>query len=184
MEVPGRITIFWHRGHEWMLREVIILHVRKRKEVPCAAIAAYTVFGLLLFGPVAVGAAPDYTDTWALLIGITDYQFLDDLYYPGNDVSDMHDVLTDYGGVPAGHISMLRDSAATKNGIRNAISQRSTRAGSNDLVILFFSGHGARHELQDTSPLDESDGYDETICPYDSLTYSFENDIIDGELQA
>ena len=55
-----------------------------------------------------------------------------------------------------------------------------TNASSQDICLFFFSGHGDYGP--DVAPIDEADGKDEYLCPYDSLTY--ESEIRDDELDA
>ncbi|MDD1715614.1 MAG: caspase family protein, partial [Methanolinea sp.] len=130
-----------------------------------------------------VTADSDYDNRWAVLIGVTNYQYIDDLDFPGNDVDDMRSVLVNSCGFPSSHVYTYKDSQAKKSGIRGAISQLSSRTGSNDLVVFYFSGHGTYRQLLDAAPFDEADGYEETLCPYDALDNSFTNDITDDELQ-
>ena len=130
-----------------------------------------------------VAADSDYDNKWAVLIGVTNYQYIEDLDFPGNDVDDMRSVLVNNCGFPSSHVFAYKDSQAKKSAIRGAISQLSSRTGSNDLVVFYFSGHGTYRQLLDAAPIDESDGYEETLCPYDALDNSFANDITDDELQ-
>ncbi len=148
------------------------------------AVFAIAAIGALAMLPGVAHADTTYTNRWAILVGITDYQYLDDLYYPGNDVDDMTRVLMDMCGFPRDHIFTYKDGLATRNGIKNALSQLARKAGSADLVVFYFSGHGEYQAVPDSPPLDEADGYDEVICPYDSLSNSYENDITDDEIQS
>lgn len=143
----------------------------------------YFILVFILF-IVPVVADSSYDNKWAILIGVTNYQYVEGLLYPGNDVDDMYSVLTNNCGFPSSNIFTYKDSKATRSGIHNAITQLSYLSGNNDLVIFFFSGHGLGSGwLIDQAPYDESDGYDEIISPYDSSPYSFTYDITDDELQ-
>jgi hypothetical protein len=79
------------------------------------------------------------------------------------------------------HIIRLVDSEASKLGIINAIFNIAQVDNSDDVFLFFFSGHGTHGE--DLSPTDETDGSDEYICPWNSLTNSHENDIRDDEFE-
>lgn len=141
------------------------------------------LLAILLTGTVYADSS--YSHKWAILVGVSQYEYIGDLDFPGNDVEDMRSVLVNRCGIPSSHVFACKDSEATKSGIQNAISQVSSRSGSDDLVIFFFSGHGIPSGyLPDSGTLDELDGYEETLCPYDALPDSFSNDITDDEFQA
>ncbi len=104
----------------------------------------------------------------ALLIGVGRYA-------PGSgwsetsaarDLSPLRATLERYGfAAPA--IAELRDEQATREEILRAIDERLLApAAPGDLTVLFFGGHG--RQLSDLDPLDEIDGYDEAIVPYDA----------------
>lgn len=83
----------------------------------------------------------------ALIIGIANYKEVQSL--PGaviNDATDTADVLKSpsYCGYPAEHVTMLTDKEATLNGIRKALADLASAATTDDTVVIFFSGHGAR----------------------------------------
>ena len=118
---------------------------------------------------------------WAVIVGVSDYLYGGDLEYCDDDAQDMYNRLTGAGWRPA-NIRLLKNSQATKSNIQSEISWMATNAGSQDLCLFFFSGHGGYST--DVSPIDEADSYDEYICPHDSLPYSWANDIRDDELDA
>lgn len=129
-----------------------------------------------------------YEHIWAILVGVNDYKedsTYPDLSNPLNDVQDIESVLKDKCGLSPNNIQKYTDSQATKNNIKNGISQLSEKVTSEDLVIFFFSGHGG-FLYQDFPPVDEIDREDEYIAPYDSRIESgnFLNTISDDELQS
>ena len=67
---------------------------------------------------------------------------------------------------PEKNIRIVKDEAATKAGIRNAIEELIRAVKPDDVVVLHFSSHG--EQVADDNA-DETDGYDETIVPYDAL---------------
>jgi uncharacterized caspase-like protein len=90
------------------------------------------------------------TKIWILAIGIKDYpnftsQKLPPLFNPLNDVKRMHDFWTSNAGgsVSELQIKVLRDSDATKENILRSAYEVYSHANPNDVVILYFSGHGA-----------------------------------------
>jgi hypothetical protein len=124
---------------------------------------------------------PKPAQNWAVIVGVNDYPNLSPLQYAVNDAQDIYNRLTGTGWQPA-NIQILLNGNATKADIQNAINWMGTHAASQDLCLFFFSGHGSYGP--DVAPIDETDGYDEYLCPYDSLSYSWDNDIRDDELDA
>ncbi|MBN1160578.1 MAG: caspase family protein, partial [Dehalococcoidales bacterium] len=120
--------------------------------------------------PVASAQADSITECWAVLAGVSDYKYnIGDLSYCDDDVRDFSNILSPVWG--ADHVRTLIDSQASKANILNNIDWLASNAGPEDTVLFYFSGHGA----------DYQDGY---FCPYDSLTYSWANDVSSSELAA
>lgn len=103
---------------------------------------------------------------WALLIGINDYPPKgdggSDLVGCDQDVARMSALLQTGFGFPASHLTQLRDTDATKANIINAVQALAKKAGPNDAVVIYYSGHGA--QAPDLNG-DEEDGWDEAIVP-------------------
>jgi hypothetical protein len=129
----------------------------------------------------AVLHGPKPAQDWAVIVGVSDYLNLNSLQYADDDAQDIYNRLTGTGWQPA-NIQLLTNSQATKANIQNAINWLGTNAASQDLCLFFFSGHGTYGP--DVAPVDETDGYDEYLCPYDSLIIGWDNDIRDDELDA
>src|SRR4030042_4211970 len=104
-------------------------------------------------------------DCWALIIGISDYEYINDLDYAHNDANEIAETLITYHGWSESQIYKLIDSQATKTNILDHITKRDTQEDSDDIFLLFFAGHGS--QAYDTPPYDEDDGYDEYVIPYD-----------------
>ncbi|MCZ2224237.1 MAG: caspase family protein [Chitinophagales bacterium] len=67
------------------------------------------------------------------------------------------------------NIKTLVNEQATKNGMIKALNELANNAKSGDIVYFHFSGHG--QQIQDDPNdgyLDEADGYDEALIPYDA----------------
>ncbi len=95
--------------------------------------------------PGAAAAKPLYANSYALLIGINDYQHIGKkLAYAVNDVTALREVLVKCYGFPAEHVTVLTDAQATKEGITNALADiaNKQRVGKDDCVLIYFSGHG------------------------------------------
>ncbi|MBA7620442.1 hypothetical protein ES703_27791 [subsurface metagenome] len=115
---------------------------------------------------IAVEAAPlPEREYWAVIVGVSDYKYIDDCDYADYDAEDLSEQLEPIFGTD--HIKLLVDSSATKAAVRNAIYDwLDPREDEDDVVMFFFSGHG------------ESD----YISPHDALTTSYANDISANEL--
>ena len=115
----------------------------------------------------------------AVLVGIADYPgTVDDVDCLDDDALDMREaLLRDEEHWADSNITLLLDSQATKANIRLAIESMAAAAGPDDHCIFMFSGHGAKLD-RDVPPIDELDGQDEALCPYD-FSYT---EIVDDEL--
>lgn len=115
---------------------------------------------------------------YALVIGISSYEdSANDLRYAKNDASDFKDALLKFGRFNKDNIRLLVDKDATRENIRkNLEGWLKTKVKKNDLVIIFFSGHGT--QILDTDD-DEDDGLDECLLPYDFDNEDYSSVIID-----
>ncbi len=83
---------------------------------------------------------------YALIIGISEYKYsgkhgLTNLLYADDDAFDFVDTLKNMGW-RSSHIKILTNHKATKRNIEIALESWFTKAGSRDLIIVFWSGHG------------------------------------------
>ncbi len=90
-------------------------------------------------------------EVYAVIIGIGQYADKDipPLQYPENDAEGLFEVLTDpkYGGIPEENVKLLLGEEATDRAIKTAIGRWLSReAHKDDMVIIFYSGHGAPEE--------------------------------------
>jgi uncharacterized caspase-like protein len=74
---------------------------------------------------------------YALVIGVQDYAFIDDLEYPDNDANDMADLLSSQGWTIK---QTLINSAATYATIEADIADLSSDP--NATILVYYSGHG------------------------------------------
>ncbi|MBM3242011.1 hypothetical protein FJZ31_37545 [Candidatus Poribacteria bacterium] len=113
------------------------------------------------------GVAPANYRYFAVIAGVADYPGTDDdLEYPDDDAMDIRNSLRLYSNWSDDNIQLLLNSEANKSNIKTAIEKMGSMADSDDICLLFFSGHGTH--ATDISPIDESDGLDEYICSYGS----------------
>ncbi|XP_047135898.1 uncharacterized protein LOC124813201 [Hydra vulgaris] len=127
----------------------------------------------------------------ALLIGINTYisPLFNNLAGCVNDVWLMFKLLTETFQFPPENVAVLTDDSAetpTRDGILRALSRLVSETGDDDLVVVFYAGHGSRRRNSA-----KADGYNETIVPRDSgrtrghnagEQFTINRDITDDEL--
>ncbi len=143
--------------------------------------------GLLLVLGILVSCTVNSTNptSYALIIGINDYVNLDstqDLSYCVNDANGIRDALVN-NGWDEKNITLLTDESGTQNASKqNILTSLSTiveNATANDLILVYYSGHGT--QLPDDNG-DETDGYDECIVPVDFDPNDYSTLIRDDEI--
>jgi uncharacterized caspase-like protein len=82
--------------------------------------------------------------TYAIIIGVADYQSINDLTYTTTDAQKVYAFLTSQAGgaVPSNHIRFLTNSKATKANILKEMKYIFGFAKPQDRVVFYFSGHG------------------------------------------
>ncbi len=91
--------------------------------------------------------APRVNERWAVVIGVSDYASDDipDLEYATNDADAIYEFLTS----PAGgsfapeNVLLLKDEEATGDAMREALFSFLQQPAWDDLVLIYFAGHGA-----------------------------------------
>jgi len=149
---------------------------------------SYRHAAILAAATLVSAAAPHSSyapNHWALIVGISDYQnFGDEIGgdLPGavNDANAFRDVAVSRFGVPPENVRLILDAEATRANIEAAFTEwLPSVVGPNDLVWVFFAGHGSQVWDEDG---DEEDGLEETICPTDVARGSPDMDIVDDEV--
>ncbi|MCW5783485.1 MAG: caspase family protein [Nitrospirales bacterium] len=133
---------------------------------------------LIVAMPSAFGAGAPSVKR-ALLIGIGKYQVLPRLPGSKNDIDLVHQVLLSRYGFAEQDIHIIRDEAATRDGVLAGLHRIATEAGPNDVVYIHYSGHGS--QVEDLNGDEPDDQLDETIVPADGRTEGVP-DITDDEL--
>ncbi len=123
----------------------------------------------------------------ALLIGIDDYENVNDLDGCVNDVENMKSLLRDKFGFEEKNIVTLINEQATRKAILNTFQQHLiVQAKQGDIVVFHYSGHGS--QMRDAAvDGDEADQFDETIVPQDSRkpgVFDIPDDSINGLLRS
>lgn len=120
--------------------------------------------------------------TVILSIGISEYKNANNLPSPAKDARDFADLMKDKYGVSSSNVTVLTDSSATKSGILSALNRVKNKLDKNTHFLFFYSGHGG--QIVDNNG-DESDGYDEVLCPFDYSTNDKRGSaIVDDEIAA
>jgi hypothetical protein len=123
------------------------------KKVPLAIFLAtfFAVLSILIQPGTPVHAESPESQCWAVIVGVADYQSLDDLHYSDDGARELSQQLSPIWG--GDHIKLLLDSKASKTDVRAAIDWLVGKAAANDTVVFYFSGHS------------DPEGY---IAPYDA----------------
>jgi hypothetical protein len=136
------------------------------------------VISASLIMTVCAVAGDGVTNYYAVLCGVSNYKYVNDLYYCDDDVRDVKAALLATGNWESSNITALIDKAATKVNIQKAIQNMCSEADDDDVCLFYFSGHGTN--WSDLPPYDEIDGYDEYLVTYEDC---YINDAIcDDEL--
>jgi peptidoglycan/xylan/chitin deacetylase (PgdA/CDA1 family)/uncharacterized caspase-like protein len=114
-----------------------------------------------------------YGNSWAIVIGIDEYQKWPKLQYAVRDAAGVRQVLMEKFGFATERIVSLNNAEATRTGILAAFHDKLAHGGvqRNDRIFVFFAGHGATRKLSSGRDL----GY---IVPYDSDPNQFATDAI------
>jgi hypothetical protein len=82
---------------------------------------------------------------WAVIVGIAAYEHIQQLTYTKDDAYRMYAFYKspEGGSLPDRQITLLIDEDATRKNIMKAIQNTYSQAGKDDIVIFYFSGHGA-----------------------------------------
>ena len=121
---------------------------------PCIAKAQFQTTTDKAIGVVeAVRELPDSIKTpnrYALIIGVGQYRDsqIPTLSACSNDASQLYNVLTepDVGMFSPEKVTLLLDKDVIRRKVVNALDLLGRKAGKDDLVVIFFSGHGAIDE--------------------------------------
>ena len=83
---------------------------------------------------------------WAVIIGVATYEHMPVLKYTDDDAYRMYAFFKspEGGALDDDHLKILIDEDATKYKILKTMREVFGKAGPNDLVLLYFSGHGLR----------------------------------------
>ncbi len=90
-----------------------------------------------------------YSDSYAVIIGINDYEKVNRLNYAVADAEAIKSLLVSKFNFPESNISLITDKEATLKNIKNSLFEVSTSTKKNDRLLVFFAGHGETFELSE-----------------------------------
>ncbi|MEZ4918621.1 MAG: caspase family protein [Saprospiraceae bacterium] len=81
---------------------------------------------------------------WAVIVGVGRYTSMPSLKFTDDDAYRFYSFLKspEGGALPDNQIAILIDESATRENILRTMRQQFLRADANDVVLLYFSGHG------------------------------------------
>ena len=113
------------------------------------------LFAALIFGdqkitnPETGEEVSLYNKSWAVIIGINQYEHVKPLDYCVADANSIESLLIENFDFNPDNVLMLTNKEATLQGIRNAFFKIMKEAGKDDRVLIYFAGHGFTEELPD-----------------------------------
>jgi peptidoglycan/xylan/chitin deacetylase (PgdA/CDA1 family) len=102
---------------------------------------------------VAKATAPAtslYRESWAVIVGIDEYEKWTKLRYAVNDAKAVRDMLVNKYGFKPENVFSLHNAEATRNNILSVLGDtlgNPERVKHDDRVFVFFAGHGATRQL-------------------------------------
>ncbi len=109
---------------------------------------------------------------WAVIVGVARYEHMPALRYSDDDAYRIYAFLKspEGGAIPENQIKILIDEDATRNNIISAMQEQYGKADENDMVLLYYSGHGVNGSVL---PID-FDGYQNNLY-HDEISQLFES---------
>jgi hypothetical protein len=158
-EKPGKEG---DRPRRMEFRERIPLVVGENK----IRIRAIDVDGLSSEKNLTIRFEESRKNIWAVVIGINDYRKAPQLKYAVNDARAYYDYLLKTTQIPRENVTLLLNQEASLSNLRTTLgTQLKNKAGPDDMVILYFAGHGAT-EGDVASP--DGDGLEKYLLPFDA----------------
>jgi uncharacterized caspase-like protein len=102
--------------------------------------------------PATPGKKSFYRQSWAIIIGVNEYESWPKLKYAVNDANGIEDSLVNKFGFQKDHIRKLLNGEASRQRIMQVLGDEFTDGGKvnrEDRVFFFFAGHGATRTLGD-----------------------------------
>ena len=122
--------------------------------------------GLITEKTVTVQYVERLKNIWAVVIGIDKYPNIRQLKYAVNDAGLFYDHLVKRNQIPGENVVLLLNQDATLTKIRSVLgTDLKNKAGKDDMVVIYFAGHGAT-ERDAQSP--DGDGLEKYLLPFEA----------------
>ncbi|MDF1592887.1 MAG: caspase family protein [Desulfobacterales bacterium] len=122
--------------------------------------------GLITEKTVTVQYVEKLKNIWAVVIGIDKYPNIRQLKYAVSDAGLFYDHLVKRNQIPAENVMLLLNQDATLMKIKSVLgTDLKNKAGKDDMVVIYFAGHGAT-ERDAQSP--DGDGLEKYLLPFDA----------------
>ncbi|MGD8471184.1 MAG: caspase family protein [Desulfobacteraceae bacterium] len=122
--------------------------------------------GLLVEKSLTVHRIERRRNLWAVIMGIDSYPNIRPLNYAVADARAFYDLLVMDNQVPPENVFLLLNEQATLPALRSTLGTKvKNKAGADDMVIIYFAGHGAT-ERDMMSP--DGDGLEKYLLPYEA----------------
>jgi hypothetical protein len=122
--------------------------------------------GLFVEKSLTVHCIERRRNLWAVVVGIDSYPNIHPLKYAVADARAFYDLLVTDNQVPPENVFLLLNEQATLPALRSTLGTKvKNRAGADDMVIIYFAGHGAT-ERDMMSP--DGDGLEKYLLPYEA----------------
>lgn len=103
---------------------------------------------------------------WAVIVGVDNYPYFPHLKYAVKDARAFYDLLVKTKLVSPDNIFFVSNEKANLSNLRSLLGTKLKRnAGQDDMVIIYFAGHGAT-EKDAKSP--DGDGLEKYLLPFDA----------------
>jgi hypothetical protein len=122
--------------------------------------------GLLVEKSLTVHRIERRRNLWAVVVGIDSYPNIRPLKYAVADARAFYNLLVMDNQVPPENVFLLLNEQATLQALRSTLGTKvKNKAGADDMVIIYFAGHGAA-ERDMMSP--DGDGLEKYLLPYEA----------------
>ena len=108
--------------------------------IPAVTFSEENLRGLLTNADIKLSKI--YSNRWAFVIGIDEYNYFPTLEYAAEDAKSMKSLLTSQFDFPEENIILLLNEEATKDGIEDGFYRLIEKSKPGDCVVFFFAGHG------------------------------------------
>ena len=117
----------------------------------------------------------------AVIIGIDDYEFHQDLTYAERDAQNLERILREHYGFASDNIERLYGTAATRENILPAIRNKISSLGERDHLLIYYAGHGTLDSITERGYWIPQNGHradDTSWIPFSRITELLEAETV------